>query len=536
MRRRSGFKKLFPAAILMTFVVTAPWYPAFAEAWKFGVMSDTQWTVPNDGKNPHGVAVGLIEQINAQFIEAGVKFVVQVGDLTEKGTRKAMLTRATAAEPLYNAGIGFYPLRGNHEKQWSAAVDFYNDFPQTRGLGPYVFGATSFSSPQANLDGLSYSFDYEDSRFVLLDQYTRLDGTGNTKRDRDNTNIADQQRWVNKVLAGRPSGGHVFVFAHENLIGDTYPDVLLGSDPGKNPKAQNAFIGSLASNGIRYFISGHDHIHQRSLVKSPDGQSQVQQIISGSDSSKFFFDNIPAYDTIYDHPRREVSITQETNTVGYYIYTVDGLRVTVDYYSAKVHPKLVGKEYLIYKTPNLKFTWRETFGYSLNGREFRVKQGASYTVVNDVYSGTKVRILSGTNESREKDGSGRPLTKVVNTAWEGRTSSTLSNVVTFWGLAATLGSAKTDEYVLSMTGGMTGISEVSEDAATSESVPILVTRNAGNQWVNAVDLNSGGHKRFVSGPWAAGYPLGTYGFDMKTGIAWAVIDHAGDFAVARYNK
>ena len=79
MRRLSDFNRWCLAAILMISAVVVQTRPASAEAWKFGVMPDTQWTVPNDGKNPHGVAVGIIEQVNAEFIKAGVEFVVQVG-------------------------------------------------------------------------------------------------------------------------------------------------------------------------------------------------------------------------------------------------------------------------------------------------------------------------------------------------------------------------------------------------------------------------------------------------------------------------
>jgi hypothetical protein len=37
---------------------------AFAESWKFGVMSDTQWIGTDDGKNPNTVAVDIIRQLN----------------------------------------------------------------------------------------------------------------------------------------------------------------------------------------------------------------------------------------------------------------------------------------------------------------------------------------------------------------------------------------------------------------------------------------------------------------------------------------
>jgi len=40
---------------------------------------------------------------------------VQVGDLTDSGTVNAIDTTALFRQPLYNAGIGFFPIRGNHE-------------------------------------------------------------------------------------------------------------------------------------------------------------------------------------------------------------------------------------------------------------------------------------------------------------------------------------------------------------------------------------------------------------------------------------
>ncbi len=51
---------------------------------------------------------------------------------------------------------------------------------------------------------------------------------------------------------------------------------------------QNAFFASLQDNDAKYYISGHDHIHQRSIIVSPDGASKVQQLICASNSSKFY--------------------------------------------------------------------------------------------------------------------------------------------------------------------------------------------------------------------------------------------------------
>ena len=95
---------------------------ASADPWKFGVISDTQWTdvsILNDpdpaNQNPNTCAASIIKQIDEQFIAQGVKLVVHVGDMVDVGSQQNDYTRALYAQGLYNAGIGFYPLRGNHE-------------------------------------------------------------------------------------------------------------------------------------------------------------------------------------------------------------------------------------------------------------------------------------------------------------------------------------------------------------------------------------------------------------------------------------
>ena len=39
------------------------------------MISDTQWTVADDGYNPNTVAANIIKQIDQQFINAGVKLL-----------------------------------------------------------------------------------------------------------------------------------------------------------------------------------------------------------------------------------------------------------------------------------------------------------------------------------------------------------------------------------------------------------------------------------------------------------------------------
>lgn len=515
-----------------------------AEAkWSFGVMSDTQWKSDLDGENPGTCAVGIATQVQQAFMDHGVDFVVQVGDLVDSvGTNGVNENvRAAAAQQLYDAGVGFYPMRGNHDDGQASALLFQANYPQTRGQGANVGGAANFSSPFETLNGLSYAFTYENARFVMIDQFRRADNTGST-----NNNLNDQVGWVNATLGAKPANGHAFVFAHKNLIGGNHTDVIFGSNPASNIDTQNAFIGALDANGVRYYNGGHDHMHHRSLVASPDGQSSVQQIITSSNSYKFYVPTSTPRDVAYNNPPRETMIEQELFTVGYYVYTVDGPRVTVEHWAADPIPETAGLEDIdLTVTPDLDFRLRETFGYSLNGKETFVAQGSSYAMADDTnlavslgetgYVGTTMAILNGANGSTRTDHAGRALTKAVNTGWTARgdDAELFSDVLSLWGMGEITpwGTEDTDggdAFVLSLsyTGALADLLDGGEVA--------LRTRDANGNWILAVAGNVGGTATFVGDAAydPAMHGLGSYGYDSSTYTAWAVINHNSDFAVA----
>ena len=384
-----SLRMLFVLAVVLSILMIGS---VGAEPWSFGVMSDTQWTAPADpaGKNPNGVAVSIIDQINEKFIAARVKFVIQVGDLTENGNDADIAIRAAAAESLYRAGIGFFPMRGNHEvyakpegvNQYVIPA-FRQSFPQTRGQGRNLYGARNFNSPvvvSADLEGMTYSFDYGEpgnsARFVILDNWV----TPSKRVSHENGytygySINDQQPWITSRLdKGTRGTTHGFVFSHQNLMGQNHQDSLFTGYSDANPEWQNAFFASLQGNGVKYYISGHDHIHQRSIITSPDGASKVEQLICASNSSKFYTPKPATDPKWFGQKAREVSVSQDLYTVGYYIFTVDGPSITVDYYSDDHGkwqsdasypngPKLSDTGI----TPTFDFIKKETWGYTFIG-------------------------------------------------------------------------------------------------------------------------------------------------------------------------
>ena len=558
---------------------------AFADPWKFGVISDTQWTgSPDDGQSPGTVPCGIIKQCNQAFIAQCVKFVIAVGDTCDVGSQKDIDVRALYAQELYNAGIGFYPFRGNHESGWTgSAAEEARIYPQivnggvnnltpfdvlTSGYGndkfispvaptgtPFVAGG-NFSYPtdvNSTYGGLSYSCDYNNVRIVLIDQFENQNPGGNV------SSAAAQLPWIGRQLTDAARPEHAFVFDHKNLLGGNHKDNIFGaaingSDPGDGSgmnlslltpaqqatllakqQAEDAFITLLAANDVHFYISGHDHHHYDSIVQSPLSSNRVHQIISASDSSKFYTPGLPV-------STNDTPVSQDLYKVGYYIYTVDGPRVTVDYYGVDVSRDTsyqLGKgETIVTNTPALTGNWQKllTYGYSLNGQEFIVPEGTSYTGVADNtdravldgetgYLGTFARILDGVNTSVATNNYGKAQVKAVDTGWAPIQAGLASDILSLWGMTD-VGAEQTDPFVLLMSFDKTAPRQQFGNGGFG-----IATRDASGNWVNAVSMNFGGQTLFVNGPWQAGYPVGTYGADPSTKTAWAVLNYNGEFAV-----
>ena len=520
--------------------------PPTSSAWKFGVMSDTQWTTADPAsQNPTTVAVSIIDQLNPLFIQAGVKFVIQVGDLADTGNDADETVRAQAAQQLYDAGIGFFPMRGNHETYGtgnSFSIPILQTlYPQTRGLSQ-TFGATNFSSPTSvstELDGMSYSFDYNNARFVIVDPWVTPSVDISQAGYDFGYSITQQQPWISSRLDKSTRGtDHAFVLSHQPLMAESHQDTMFQGYTNANPDMQNAFYASLQSNNVKYFLAGHDHMNQHSIIASPDGLSSVHELIGASDSSKFYTPKATNNATWYGQKVRETAVAQELYTVGYYIFTVDGPNMTVDFYSDThgnwqsdaSYPMGAGNAaYPINVTPVLTFAKKQTWGYSSNGTEYLVAEGASYPTAPFTFSGTTAQFLAGKNTSTATDFISRALTHAVDIGWDAPTCATSSAILSLWG-TADIGSSSGDTIALSMSFDRNSVSDAT---LVSGNFGLAAVDSAGNL-TGAVAQDVGGTPNFVFGPWNASYTLGTYGVDPDTNTVWAVVNHAGRFAAGRF--
>ncbi|MDR2641293.1 MAG: metallophosphoesterase [Planctomycetaceae bacterium] len=316
--------------------------------WRFGIVPDTQWG--REMKAPfYGTSIHIIEAINAEMIRQKVDFVLQVGDLVELSSAIAFQTRAKHNKSLSDAGIKFYPVRGNHDSVKISSVEQFKaafpNLPGTKGNGG--------SSPNLpNAEGMTYSFTHKNGKFILLDTFPLVDdGSKNGKA----YTIGDYQSWINSQLT-QTDHQFAIVLAHKNLLGQNHKDNVF-SDNEKNqnshPEIQNNFFSCLQDNHVKYFISGHDHLYHRSRIKSPKGNAELQQIICGSAAHKFYLPQKPFLE-------RETSIVKELNRIGFMIASVNHDQVKYTYYSTAPFGKVQAE-------PNWEI--RDSCGYEFKSQK-----------------------------------------------------------------------------------------------------------------------------------------------------------------------
>ncbi|HYA39698.1 MAG TPA: hypothetical protein VEF34_00200 [Syntrophobacteraceae bacterium] len=342
------------------------------------------------------------------------------------------------------------------------------------------------------------------------------------------------------------------VFEHQPIMAESHQDTMFSGYTNANPTWQNAFYSSLVSNGVKYYISGHDHMHQRSIIQSPDGSSNVEELICQSCSSKFYTPAALNSSNWFGQKGRETSISQELYAVGFYVFTVDGLTVTVDYYSDNHGNWYSSGSYPgggtgTYITPTFTFAKKETWGYTLSTSgvsTFNLTQGSGCTL----NFGSTTAYVNKTSTTA-KDYTGRSLTKDVAAWWAAKPTASLpgnngasytaiSDVLTLLGASAA--AIKETEDTNPYNPNDPVAIQISYDQSQLTRADInnarmisIMSMDGDGKWVPAVSLNYGGHPRYVHGPWNKAYPVGTYGVDTTNHIAWAVVNHDSDFVVVR---
>ncbi|MHB0913974.1 MAG: metallophosphoesterase family protein [Armatimonadota bacterium] len=193
-----------------------------AHAFTFAALGDNRPFLPGGGQP------SAFKAILKDLEQERPAFAVNTGDCIFGSSNRERFLRQYAdyekALALYSGKV--YLALGNHE---------------LRNLEQQEFFSKEFGSPY-------YSFDYDDSRFIVLDsemvgQVGRIAG--------------EQRRWLESELARSRTVEHVFVFMHRPM----YPvDGHRGSSMDMYPKERDSLHALFVKYHVTAVFMGHEHL------------------------------------------------------------------------------------------------------------------------------------------------------------------------------------------------------------------------------------------------------------------------------------
>ena len=247
--------------------------PAIVEeqgkVWRFAVVGDTHVTTNSD----------TIKEMIPYFLQDSIDLLLICGDLVEGGkmTTAAELEAEFVMwqaifQPLYDKGIGIYPVRGNHEDDAANNIAVWNKIFSGNKVLPQ-------NAPTGETN-LTYSFNHKNAFFIGLDTYVNIHKINQT--------------WLNEQLTANKQP-HIFVFGHEAAFKVFHSDCL-----DDFSTERNAFWSSLTNAGVKTYFCGHDHFFDVTQIDDGDGNTQndiYQYVVGGGGGwlmSKYNYNGVNA--------------------------------------------------------------------------------------------------------------------------------------------------------------------------------------------------------------------------------------------------
>lgn len=268
-------------------------------------------------------------ELVTEILSQGADFVLFPGDLVSgyasigpAGFEAELWTWVDKMEPVYNAGIGVYVSRGNHEVMdvWGYRIrpDIDpEDNHATRWLS--VFGNDLYPEQMLPDNGpasekyMTYAVTHKNAFIVSLDQYAGI--------NHDTVHMVDQE-WLDTQLAANTKP-HIFIAGHEPAFRAMHSDCL-----DNQPAQRDAFWASIRNAGGRTYFTGHDHFYDHARIDDGDGNpdNDIHQYIIGTGGARPYT-WFPPYSG--DNSYYTVEQLDHAENYGYVLVEVDGLNVTL---------------------------------------------------------------------------------------------------------------------------------------------------------------------------------------------------------------
>ena len=279
---------------------------ASGDIWKFIVTGDSR---NNDPGENNGVNITILGEIADEIVAQGVDLVLFPGDLVygNGSTNQDELedrfdTWISTLQPVYNAGIGVYPGRGNH--------DMLDGLPANRTAWNNAFGSSLPGNGPSGEEGVTYSFTHKNALFISLDEYI--------------TPNRVNQLWLNTQLSTN-CVPHIFTFGHLPAFEVSHTDCLAINQTHAGHR--DTFWDSLEGAGGRTYFCGHDHFYNHArLDDDGDWSNDIHQYIVGTAGAP-----IKTWSGLYNglNSDYDVSNRHHANAWGYLLVEVDGLTTIV---------------------------------------------------------------------------------------------------------------------------------------------------------------------------------------------------------------
>lgn len=301
--REKKTAKFFFATLLLAFLTST----SFAwEPWEFIVTADSR---SNSHSDHNGVNVAILSEIADEIVTHNPDFFLFAGDLSVGSTNKEdleiqFLTWRGTMQPVYDAGIPVYAVRGNHDcYSYPSCLEAWNNVFS----GPYTLP----NNGPAGESNLTYSVAHKNVLALALDELQTPNHSKNYVH----------QTWIDAVLAANDKP-HIFAFGHFTAF------KMIWDSLGDHPTDRDLFWDSLENAGGRTYFCGHEHFHDRASADDDgDPNNDLYQYVIGSAGAS-------AHDWedgnwTGDNSGRTLTSIYHTIFFGYVIVEIDGFDVTL---------------------------------------------------------------------------------------------------------------------------------------------------------------------------------------------------------------